>query len=197
MSKPRVRGSIKGIIEELPEGVHLSAQEIYEKAQAQGLDLSLATVYRALNDLSQKGIINTVGGDVKKRYEGKAQNPDHDHLICVSCGFTVEFKDDLVSGFGDMLAKRKGYEFSSSRFDIFGLCAKCKTKRDTEMEQEAQTHLNKTLSSLKNAQDELEAALKETTKGKFVQCRDRVAKAKTDLRHALAEVEHCLGKLSI
>lgn len=195
MPKPRVRGSIKGIIEELPEGVHLSAQEIHEKAQAQGLDLSLATVYRALNDLSQKGIINTVGGDVKKRYEGKAQNPDHDHLICVSCGFTVEFKDDLVSGFGDMLAKRKGYEFSSSRFDIFGLCGECKTKRDTEMGQEAATHLNKALNNLQKAQSELEAALKEAGNNKFVQCRDRVAKAKTNLRHALADAEHCLGKL--
>jgi hypothetical protein len=46
----------------------------------------------------------------------------------VKCGYTVEFTDELIRGFGKTVAERKGYEHKSTRFDIFGICSECRAK---------------------------------------------------------------------
>ncbi|MGH2508858.1 MAG: Fur family transcriptional regulator, partial [Ktedonobacteraceae bacterium] len=126
----QARKLIVELIQNLPQGTHLTASEVYEQVKKRGLDLSLSTVYRTLGMLKAEGIVTSLSGEHGSRYEAHDEEHDHDHLICLSCGFTVEFVDDLLKGFGQVLAKKNGYEFKRSQFDLYGLCQECQSKSE-------------------------------------------------------------------
>src|SRR5690349_15581097 len=113
-----VHDSLESFIKGLPRGVHLTAPEVFKLAKEQGLKVSLSTVYRTLNHLSSQGQVQALSGEHGRRYEAADGDHDHDHLICVKCGLTIEFEDELIRGFGKSVAERKGYEYRHSRFDI-------------------------------------------------------------------------------
>jgi hypothetical protein len=69
----------------------------------------------------------------------------------------IEFYDSLLSGFGERLALRKGYSFSSSRFDIFGYCQNCRAKKDLIDFDALQSRLD----DLQNKHNELANCLRE------------------------------------
>ncbi len=119
--------AIAELVRGLPKGTHLTAPEVYRHARAAGMSISLSSVYRALNQLQAGGDVSTLSGERGRRYEA-GHADDHDHLICLKCGLTIEFIDELIQGFGRSLAERKGFEHRSSRFDILGLCSECKAK---------------------------------------------------------------------
>ncbi len=119
--------AIADLVRDLPKGTHLTAPQVYRHAREAGLNVSLSSVYRALNHLQAHGDVSSLGGERGRRYES-GHGDDHDHLICLKCGLTIEFMDDLIHGFGRTVAERKGFEHRSSRFDILGLCSDCKER---------------------------------------------------------------------
>lgn len=142
--------AIEEIVRSIPRGEHLTAPEVFEKAQAQGLNVSLSTVYRTLSKLKADGNVITVSGDRGIRYEA-AEDEAHDHLICLGCGLTVEFYDDLIRGFGKTVAQRKGFEHSNSRFDILGYCQNCKTTNELNKAGQAQEAIAQALEKAEEA----------------------------------------------
>jgi Fur family ferric uptake transcriptional regulator len=118
--------AIVSIIKDAPQGTHLTAPEVFVKAQELGLPVSISTVYRTLHRLKTVGNVSTISGDRKIRYEAADGGPEHDHLICLGCGLTIEFIDDRLPSFGQIVAKRKGFSLIKSRFDILGYCENCR-----------------------------------------------------------------------
>ncbi len=176
-ARKTTRDVISSIISDLPKGVHLSAQELKEKMEADGRTVSLSTVYRALERLNEEGEVRSIMSIRGQLWEVSDQEEQHDHLICTRCGITIEFRDTLVSGFGKTLAERKGYEYLESRFDIFGFCSSCKDKTDQltltalqEILEEAQELVGDVRMVLERAQEELSKGQSST--------RERLAAAK-------------------
>jgi Fe2+ or Zn2+ uptake regulation protein len=68
------------------EHVHLTADEVHERARAELPEISLATVYNTLNELVSLGEVLELNhaGD-RKRYDPNAGQL-HQHLACVDCG---------------------------------------------------------------------------------------------------------------
>jgi Fur family transcriptional regulator, ferric uptake regulator len=143
--------AIAEIVKSLPRGEHLTAPEVYEKAKELGVDVSLSTVYRTLHRLKAIGNVMTVAGERGLRYETAEDGPEHDHLICLSCGLTIEFVDDLIRGFGKTVAQRKGFEHKSSRFDILGYCNECSSKDESHQLEQALPYLSAALAKLEAA----------------------------------------------
>ena len=117
--------TIVSIIKRAPKGTHLTAPEVYVQAKELGLPVSISTVYRTLQRLKSFGNVSTVSGDRKLRYESSGSGPEHDHLICLTCGLTIEFVDERLLNFGQTVAKRKGFLPIKCRFDILGYCHNC------------------------------------------------------------------------
>src|SRR5207244_8129402 len=75
---------------------HLTAEDVYKKLLAEGLDVGLATVYRVLTQFEQAGLL------VRHHFEsGKAvfelnEGGHHDHLVCLQCGRVEEFFDSVL-----------------------------------------------------------------------------------------------------
>ena len=110
----------------MPHGNHVTATQLFELAQSKGLSISLSTIYRQLAALETQGLVQSIGL-VRRRarvYEIAPQEK-HYHLICIACGRTTEFSDHILNQFGESMARKVGYEFYNSRFDLFGYCQDC------------------------------------------------------------------------
>jgi Fur family ferric uptake transcriptional regulator len=185
----QMQQAIGEIIRDLPRGVHLTAPEVYRRAREMGLQVSLSTVYRILGLMQADGNVTTLSGEHGRRYEARDLDHDHDHLICVKCGLTVEFSDDLIRGFGKAVAERKGYEHKASRFDILGICSTCKAKDEDHKIaacidgiQTAKDLLGQSLEKLNNA-----AALLENRK--LAKAQEMLLAGIPQLKDACAEAE--------
>ena len=69
----------------------VSAQELHQKISQSGKKLGLTTVYRALTEMVEQGLADSLSiSDGEMRY--RICTPEHHHpLICWVCGKTAEF----------------------------------------------------------------------------------------------------------
>jgi len=112
---------------ELPEGEHLSAEELHNKLTEKEIKISLATLYRSLKFLVKKGFIRELDfGEDHKHYELSSPKKQHHHLLCNTCGLTIEFKDKNLYGYAVKIAKEQNnFEIKDYQFKIFGICKNC------------------------------------------------------------------------
>ena len=66
--------------------VHLTAEEVLERARERLPEVSLATVYNTLNELVSMGEVQQVAaGTGPVRYDPNTKDGHH-HLVCLECG---------------------------------------------------------------------------------------------------------------
>ena len=102
-----------------------SAQELYADLRTAGTPIGLATIYRALQSLADNGdvdVLRTESGEALYRRCGARH---HHHLICRSCGKTVEVAADAVERWAHTVAKRHGFRDPAHTVEVFGLCRDC------------------------------------------------------------------------
>ncbi|MGB3138906.1 MAG: Fur family transcriptional regulator [Nodosilinea sp.] len=111
----------------LPEGTHLSAEDLCEQLSKEGEPISLSTIYRNLKLMARMGILRELElAEGQKRYEINQPAPHHHHhLICVRCNKTIEFKNDSVLKAGSKTADRSGYHILDCQLLIHGICPAC------------------------------------------------------------------------
>ncbi|MCC8014086.1 MAG: transcriptional repressor [Eubacterium sp.] len=101
--------------------MHLSAEEIFMHLKGIGENISIATVYRNLNILSDKGFIKKISvGDGVERYD-KSTKP-HGHLVCTSCG---SIRDIALEGFKSYLEEKSGEALTSYELCMRCVCPEC------------------------------------------------------------------------
>lgn len=110
---------------------HLSAEEIHGLVRAQTPRIGLATIYRTLHALKEKGLVEEHRfNDEFSRYEAMPAN-HHDHLICIECGKVVEFDQPLIEQLQLAAAKENHFSIVSHRLEIYGVCDTCAKKHRT------------------------------------------------------------------
>jgi Fur family ferric uptake transcriptional regulator len=106
------------------EHVHLTADEVLQRARRALPELSVATVYNTLNELVALGELRVVEtGQGRVRYDPNADRP-HDHLICIECG---QIHD--VHGQGEVRlprAQQFGHRIVGRETIFRGYCARCR-----------------------------------------------------------------------
>lgn len=106
----------------------LSATEIFDGLRAEGSPVGLASIYRALEQLSALRLVQRVDfGDVA-RYEPALPSGDHHHhVICDDCGKVEPFSDRSLETALDGLGGRLGYELEGHDVLLRGSCAECRS----------------------------------------------------------------------
>ncbi len=106
--------------------VHLTAEEVHGRAQALLPEISVATVYNALNEMVAMGEVLLVSaGEGPKRYDPNAATA-HQHLVCVRCG---TLRDVTPRGQDDLrLPNDQRHGFRMLGVDVYfrGLCPACR-----------------------------------------------------------------------
>jgi Fur family transcriptional regulator, stress-responsive regulator len=76
------------------EHVHLTADEVFERARRALPEVSRATVYNTLNELVGMGELHEMThADGRKRYDPNVVERHH-HLVCVDCGQMLDVTAD-------------------------------------------------------------------------------------------------------
>ncbi len=102
---------------------HLTAEEIYNIVKQKNEKISLATVYRNLNLLSDLGIIRKIylpNGSV--RFDSLLYQ--HYHGVCIECGkiFNIDLNLDNLY---NVIEKQTGIQSVQYHFVIEGICTDC------------------------------------------------------------------------
>ncbi len=188
--------AIEEIVKAIPRGDHLTAPEVYELALERGLKVSLSTIYRTLNRLKAHGNVITVSGDRGLRYEAVEEGPAHDHLICLGCGMTIEFYDELIRGFGKTVAQRKGFDHTTSRFDILGYCQNCRSKDETHKIDLVQDAVLAAVEKTEEALGQMRIALEQLRSRKFTKAYSPLKSAASQLAQTIEDLDYATGALS-
>ena len=103
----------------------VSAQSLHSALRDGGSSIGLATVYRALADLAEEGEADSLQQEGESLYRACTPGSHHHHLICRSCGLTVEIEADEVEEWARTIAAKHGFTEPNHIVDVFGLCANC------------------------------------------------------------------------
>ena len=112
------------------EHVHLTADEVYQRAVARLPEISRATVYNTLKELIDLGEVLEVTIDARaKRFDPNAKDP-HQHLVCERCGVIRDVH--LETQPGPMLPAGGRHGFVLTGVDIVfrGVCPACAGKEN-------------------------------------------------------------------
>ena len=121
--KHRVTRQRQLILEELRKVTsHPTADEIYQIVRSKLPNISLGTVYRNLEVLSETGAIQKIDMDKNRlRYDG---NPTgHFHIKCTGCGKVADLHN--IPEIPVTLHAYEGWSILGHRLDFFGICPEC------------------------------------------------------------------------
>ena len=112
--------------EELERGPHFrSAQDVHDRIRARGTRIGLSTVYRALQAMADAGevdLLRTRDGETVYR---RCSTGHHHHLVCRTCGRTVEVEGPAVERWAEKMAAQHGFRDVEHTVEVLGTCATC------------------------------------------------------------------------
>ena len=116
------RLSVLEIVRASPD--HPTAREVFERSSRRALKLSFATVYNALNHLTEAGHLRALRfGDGAVRFDPMTGR--HDHILCRACGALFDAvglpEPALPPG-----AAPAGFLVEDVTVQYRGLCAACR-----------------------------------------------------------------------
>jgi len=119
----RQRRAIAGAMEDFED--FRSAQEIHALLSERGEQVGLSTVYRALQTMADAGEIDSLRTESGESIYRRCSDTHHHHLVCRSCGATVEVEGPTVEKWTRAVASAHGFSDVSHTLEIFGTCSAC------------------------------------------------------------------------
>ena len=117
---------------------HFSAEDVLRGVRAAGV--SRATVYRTLDFLAARGILQRVHlGEPGTRYEVIAGRDPHAHLLCLGCGELSDYPLPLLERLPESVRRRKGFAVEHLLVRLCGYCRKCRARRPATFSQPIST----------------------------------------------------------
>ncbi len=124
----RITNQREIILQELKKmKTHPTADELYEVVKRRLPRISIATVYRNLERLSEAGLIHKLEyGGRQKRFDGDIH--PHCHVFCVKCGRVCDVDTRSDWSIKDVVMDAKGFQIFEGSLQFEGLCPECQLK---------------------------------------------------------------------
>lgn len=133
--RPRQRSTKQraAILELLREAdPFLTAQQMHDALRERGMKVGLTTVYRNLQMMVELEEVDVVRGeDGESMFRSCEADEHHHHLVCRSCGYTVELANDQLEAWAAALAREHRFSEVTHDLELFGLCRSCSERRKT------------------------------------------------------------------
>ena len=116
------------ILERIEVHGHMSIDAIYEEVVKTHPSLSLATVYKNIILMVEKGVLVEVPITGKKpKYE--LCKEDHIHLICTECGEVEDkAKDTVTDDLFVSITHKENFTLNKKQINLYGVCSYCKVE---------------------------------------------------------------------
>ena len=103
-----------------------SAQDLHDLLRHEGASVGLTTVYRHLQALSEAGQVDVLRTDDGEAvYRRCPTDAHHHHLVCRSCGRSVEVEGPEVEAWASAVARQHGFTAVTHTVEVFGTCTEC------------------------------------------------------------------------
>lgn len=122
----RQRAAISALLEDREE--FRSTQELHDELRRRGEGIGLTTVYRTLQSMSAAGLVDTLRTGTGESLYRRCSAHHHHHLVCRSCGSTVEVQGRQVEEWAGEVAREYGFSDVDHTIEMFGTCAACVSK---------------------------------------------------------------------
>jgi Fur family ferric uptake transcriptional regulator len=103
-----------------------TAQEIHRRLRERGEPVGLATVYRTLAVLAERGVVDVLAHHRGESCYRLCGDEHHHHLVCTVCHRVVELEECELDPWIDELAATHGWKAGEHRLEISGLCEECR-----------------------------------------------------------------------
>jgi Fe2+ or Zn2+ uptake regulation protein len=105
-------------------GHHATAEAVLDAASSRLPNISLPTVYAALDVLEELGAIRRIrAGDKGLLFEPRLDA--HHHLVCRRCGRVEDLEAEVEVAPVVAAAKRRGFVTEGTEIVVGGVCARC------------------------------------------------------------------------
>jgi len=105
---------------------YFSAAEIHRRLRDAHAKVSLATVYRTLGLLEERGEVSARVDEGGEAAYVSCAPTHHHHAICRTCGKVEDVDCDAVGRFSEALRKYNGFELDDHEMEFFGRCSACR-----------------------------------------------------------------------
>ena len=103
-----------------------TAQQIHAELANGGARIGLATVYRTLSLLSERGVVDVLVHSPSETCYRFCGEEHHHHLVCSKCHRVVEFSDCELDPWLERVSASHGFVTTSHRLEATGLCSSCR-----------------------------------------------------------------------
>jgi Fur family ferric uptake transcriptional regulator len=124
----RSGGARRAVIELLGrQDCCLTAQEIFDGLRAESRAVGIASVYRVLDLLGERGFVQRidVGAGMARFEPVHSSGEHHHHLVCEDCGKVEAFADEGLERALHKVEGRTGYSVAGHDVVLRGACADC------------------------------------------------------------------------
>jgi Fur family transcriptional regulator, ferric uptake regulator len=118
----RQRLTVLEALRNRPDAV--TAQELHMELRQAGEPIGLTTVYRTLTALTDAGLLDTFTREGEQAFR-RCGDDHHHHIVCEVCNRVEEIAAEEVERWVGQVARRRGYQVTGHRADIFGVCPRC------------------------------------------------------------------------
>jgi Fur family transcriptional regulator, peroxide stress response regulator len=103
---------------------HPTADEVFTAVRGEISDISLATVYKALETLVSCNLATKLTyGDGSARYD--ARTDEHFHARCLGCGAVRDVHGSRIAGPLPQIHPGDGFRVEGYRLEVVGYCGDC------------------------------------------------------------------------
>ena len=108
---------------------HFDADQLGRDLEEAGLTVSRPTVYRTLKKLVDAGMLRKLEIGAKTYYEHDYGYPQHEHLVCGTCGKMIEFQHPAIEAAIEEMTAQHQFQMAGHALVIRGTCLDCNRAR--------------------------------------------------------------------
>ena len=106
---------------------HPTAQRIYNEVRKMHPTVSLATVYKTLQILTERSLIQELDlPQSQARFDSYVE--PHINLVCMQCGNIQDFNDKTAQEMVERVTTKAQFTRTGQRLDIYGTCKTCQDR---------------------------------------------------------------------
>jgi Fur family ferric uptake transcriptional regulator len=121
--KTRQRAAVEEILSDRHD--FRTAQQIHDDLRRHGERIGLTTVYRTLQLMAESGDLDAIRTNEGETAYRRCSTGHHHHLVCRTCGRTVEVSGPAVERWANAVAEKHGFREISHDLELFGTCNSC------------------------------------------------------------------------
>lgn len=109
----------------------ISADDIYARLKELDNMISLSTVYRSLEALAAKDLVNKVTFENETKTTFEINRLVHHHfLVCIGCNKVITVDDCPIHEYEEEVSKSLGFHVVGHKLELYGYCPECAKKRN-------------------------------------------------------------------